>query len=244
MVLGSWQVGVFHSEAGSLLDRKDQRIECHIHWIYDRSIGVQTEGCWFPAGTRYSTVNGYSHASKSHASKLIFVAFRLARCAAVQLVVFQSFYRPLSPYLLPVHLYLYPVAAHAPTITMTARTATVTVNHPQSDAHHIAAIWITDQAGTVVGFVELDTADAAAPRVVEINVPATSTAVPPWLFCNLYGLWVGMSYTFEAQQCATPVLDTVFDTVPQVRGRSRAYCMCGALFGRLPELPRHCCDCL
>ena len=83
---------------------------------------------------------------------------------------------------------------HDPFITISGTTATISVRgtdgsttalHPQTDAHYISDIWVKDQTGAVIYYAALE-GSAAAPTTT-FTVPAGTTSLTPFEFCNLHG---------------------------------------------------------
>jgi desulfoferrodoxin-like iron-binding protein len=69
--------------------------------------------------------------------------------------------------------------------------------HPQTDAHHIAAIYIKDENGKILFYKDLEHGSSGEkaktyfvfPRMVEKNAPKVFV---PYQYCNLHGLWEGV----------------------------------------------------
>ena len=83
---------------------------------------------------------------------------------------------------------------HDPFITISGTTATISVRgtggstttlHPQTANHYISDIWVKDQTGAVIYYAALE-GSAAAPTTT-FTVPAGTTSLTPFEFCNLHG---------------------------------------------------------
>merc|ERR1712100_137434 len=86
-----------------------------------------------------------------------------------------------------VHTASDPPAKHDTHITVSNGVATVvvlgtdgstTALHPQEEAHHITKIWVANQDDELMG---------------TIDIPAGTTKLQAWEFCNLHGLYTGAS---------------------------------------------------
>lgn len=99
-------------------------------------------------------------------------------------------------------------ASHIPVAARSGNVVTVTVAHPQSSAHHIAAVWLTDENNAVIAFAYLDTATASPPQSVQFNVSADTGAVNPFVFCNLHGIYRGQAVVTLTSPCDQGHLST------------------------------------
>jgi desulfoferrodoxin (superoxide reductase-like protein) len=83
---------------------------------------------------------------------------------------------------------------HDSFITISGSTATISVRgtdgsttslHPQGAGHFISDIWVKDQTGEVIYYAAL--ADSAAAPTTTFTVPAGTTSLTPFEFCNQHG---------------------------------------------------------
>ena len=80
-------------------------------------------------------------------------------------------------------------AVHIPEITLNEGegSVTVVVNHVMEAEHYIPLIYIRNQFGFIVGFQEFGAEEPAA--TATFNLPAGTTEVTAFGFCNLHNNW-------------------------------------------------------
>jgi len=72
-----------------------------------------------------------------------------------------------------------------------------------SDPHWISEIWVVDQYNQVAAMRRL-TAQDPSPASFEFDVPAGTTELTPWQFCNKHGLFTGATITIEPDSVDHP----------------------------------------
>ena len=61
--------------------------------------------------------------------------------------------------------------------------------HPMGPSHYITTIWVKDMSGNVVYLKQFDRTSPQIPPIMEFTVPAGTTTLIPYEYCNLHGLW-------------------------------------------------------
>ncbi len=81
-------------------------------------------------------------------------------------------------------------AVHVPLVSLNEGqgTVTVTVEHVMEADHYIPLVYIRNQNGFIIGLREFSADEPAA--VVDFPLPAGTTSVTAFAFCNLHNNWV------------------------------------------------------